>query len=238
MPFGVPLPAFARETFLKQARELADQEEESIRKELHGLAGKLGLSETDPPHGDTATIEFIEEQGRMVDIVKHHGRLADLIAVPKPDRDRNVGTNTLKAALFRTGRPVLMTPPSEPPADLGARIAIGWNGSMEAARAVAATTGLVADAQEVTILTGGGSEPDGATTQELVAYYRLRGVEAKVRSFSGKDIGRGLLSETQAAGANLLIMGAYGDSHERETLFGGNTQTVVDHSTVPVVLVH
>lgn len=238
MPFGVPLPNFARETFLKQAKELADTEEESMRKELHALAEKLGLSETDPPHGNTATVEFVEQSGRMVDIVKTHGRLADLIAVPKPDRDRNVGSNSLKAALFRTGRPVLMTPPKDPPEGFGSRIAIGWNGSMEAARAVAQTTGLVDDAQEVTILTGGGSEPNGATTDELVAYYKLRGIEASVRTFNGKSVGRSLLSETAAAGADLLIMGAYGDSHERETLFGGNTQTVVDEATIPVVLVH
>jgi nucleotide-binding universal stress UspA family protein len=36
----------------------------------------------------------------------------------------------------------------------------------------------------------------------------------------------------------MLIMGAYGESHERETLFGGNTQTVVDRAELPVVLVH
>ncbi len=238
MPFGVPLPAFARETLITQAKELADREEEGLRNELHTLALSLGLSETDPPHGDTATVGFIEEQGRMVDVIKSHGRLADLVAVPKPDRDRNVGSNSLKAALFRTGRPVLMCPPSEPPEDLGARIAIGWNGSMEASRAVAQTLGLVEQAEAVTILRGGAAEPHGATTEELVGYYKLRGVTAKVRTFEARNPGAALLSEAEAAGANLLIMGAYGDSHERETLFGGNTQTVVDTATMPVVLVH
>ena len=33
-------------------------------------------------------------------------------------------------------------------------------------------------------------------------------------------------------------MGAYGDSHERETVFGGNTQTVVDTATTPVIFNH
>lgn len=237
MPFGVPVPSYVRETLMKQAKELADVEEGNLRNELHALSLKLNLSETDPPHGDTPTVEFIEEAGRMVDIIKHHGRLADLIAVPKPDRDRNVGSNSLKAALFRTGRPVLMTPPTEPPADLGSKVAIGWNGSMESARAVAQTTGLVEKADQVTILSGG-EAPHGASTEELVAYYKLRGVTAEVRRFTSKNAGAALLSEAEAAGANLLIMGAYGDSHERETLFGGNTQTVVDTARKAVVLVH
>ena len=53
-----------------------------------------------------------------------------------------------------------------------------------------------------------------------------------------KKIGLELLDRSKAAGADTLIMGAYSDSHERETIFGGNTQTVVDKSTMPVILVH
>jgi nucleotide-binding universal stress UspA family protein len=239
MPFGVPMPAFARETFLKQAHELANQVENSLRAELHALAMGLGLSETDPPHGASATVSFIEEAGKMVDVIKAHGRLADLIAVPKPDRDRNIGSNSLKAALFRTGRPVMMCPETDAvPADLGAHLTIGWNGSLEAARAVALTLPLIGGAKKVTILSSGTGEPHGATTAELVNYLALRGVTASVRNFDVSNPGRGLLDETRAAGATLLIMGAYGDSHERETLFGGNTQTVVDDATLPVVLVH
>lgn len=239
MPFGVPLPAFARDTFLKQAQVLADQVEEGMREELRVLAEKLGLTETDAPTSDAATVEFVEEPGRMVDVIKHFGRLADLIAVPKPDRDRNVGSNSLKAALFRTGRPVLMCPPADTiPADLGAHLAIGWNGSMEASRAVALSLPLIGCASEVTVLSGGKGEPHGATAAELVNYLALRGVSAKIHTFDSRNPGQALLDETRAIGASMLIMGAYGDSHERETLFGGNTQTVVDRAELPVVLVH
>ena len=155
--------------------------------------------------------------------------LADLIVVAKPDRDRNLGINSLKSGLFSTGRPVLMCPAQgEAATDLGARIAIGWNGSTEAARAVALTLDLVAAADEVTILTGGKGEPHGATAEELVDYYRMRGVEAQIRRFEARNAGAALLQQTAEAGANLLVMGAYGHSHERETLFGGNTQTIVD----------
>lgn len=239
MPFGVALPAFARQLLVEQAHKVADQEETKLRAELHALAGTLGLSETDPPHGDTATVSFSEEQGKMADVIKSHGRLADLIAVPKPDRDRNIGSNSLKAALFRTGRPVLMCPEAGGvPAGFGAHVTLGWNGSLEAARAVAMALPLIDGADRVTILTGGAGEPHGATTEELVAYLALRRIAAEVRRFDARNPGQGLLDETRAVGASMLIMGAYGESHERETLFGGNTQTVVDGATVPVVLVH
>lgn len=239
MPYSTLLPSFARETIMSQASELADQEETALRESLHVMAGTLDLAETEAPDGSRATVEFIEEFGRMADVVRHNGRLADLIVVPKPDRDRNLGTNALKSALFQTGRPVLMCPPTDRVApDFGARIAVGWNGSLEAARTVALTLDLAAAADRVTVLAGGQGEPHGATTEELLDYYRLRGVEAQAHRFDARKPGPALLEKTLEVGASLLVMGAYGHSHERETLFGGNTQTVVDKAEFPVVMAH
>ena len=240
MPSGVSLPSFARKTLLKQAHDLADQQEHHLRGVLHRLAADFGLTEGDPLLGETASCAFIEQNGRMADVIKHNGRLADLVVVAKPDRDRNLGTNSLKAGLFSPGRPVLMCPGQKAAPDvLGARIAIGWNGSLEAARAVALTTDLMAAADVVTILTSsGGGEVHGATTEDLVDYYRLRRIEVNVITFDARNPGAARLNKTAEIGADLLVMGAYGHSHERETLFGGNTQTVVDHATIPVLFVH
>lgn len=239
MPYSRPLRAFVRDTVLEQVRELADQEETQLREDLHRLAEKFGLTETDRPDGTQATVGFVEEFGHVADIVKHHGRLADLIVVAKPVRDNNLGTNSLKSALFRTGRPVLMCPrEASVPPDFGARIALGWNGSLEASRAVASTLDLVSRAEALTILTAGKGEPHGATTDELIEYYRLRGVSATAAPLSGRNPGMALLKKTMEIGAGLLVMGAYGHSHERETLFGGNTQTVVDNAEIPVLFAH
>ncbi len=239
MPYSIPLPSFARETFAEQARELADQQEQDVRNQLHELAESLDLQETDAPVHGAASIEFVEEYGRMADVIKHNGRLADLVVVAKPDRDRNLGANSLKSALFRTGRPVLMCPPhGEVPADFGARIAVAWNGSLEASRAVAMTLELAKSAEAVTILSGGKGEPHGATTEELVAYYKLHGVQASPVRFEARNPGAALLEKTTELGASMLVMGAYGHNHERETLFGGNTQAVVDKAEIPVAFVH
>nr|NIS42007.1 universal stress protein [Desulfuromonadales bacterium] len=66
-----------------------------------------------------------------------------------------------------------------------------------------------------------------------------RGIESSiVRSEGKKNVAQGLLDQSNSLGADLLIMGAYGESHERETLFGGNTQSVVDKARMPVLMVH
>ncbi len=239
LPYGVPVPSFLRKQLLEQSGGLADVEAEKLKAEFTELAASSELKLTDKPDGKSASASWIEEAGRQVDIIKRHGRLADLIAVAQPDVDRNLGANTLKAALFSTGRPVLMCPPQDsPPQSLGENLALAWNGSTEAARAVALTKDLLEAAQSVTVLTTG-DQIHGATSQDLLAYLDIRGVKASLHAFEAtRRIGADLLKHAAEAGADTMIMGAYGDSHEAETVFGGNTQTVVDGAKMPVIMVH
>lgn len=240
MPYGVGMPAFARKALLKQTQEYAAAEEEGLREELRVLAEKLGLVVTETPTFDGATVEFVEAQGKMADVIRQCGRLADLIAVAQPDRAQNLGANTLKSALFHTGRPVMMCPPAETaPSALGAHVTIAWNGSLEASRAVAAALPILEAAASVKILCGGTPAPHGATTDDLMSYLALRQITAEVVRFDPTaGIARGLLDATKSQNADVMIMGAYGDSHEKEFLFGGNTETVIEKSDVPVIMVH
>ena len=239
MPYGVPIPGFMREQILGSASKLADEEERTLHAEFLDLVARMGLVNGVAQPG-VASASWREASGKQIDVLKLHGRLADLIMVPKPDRDRNLGANTLKSALFAGGRPVMMCPPRDGvPETLGERVAIGWNGSVEASRAAALTMPMIESAGEVTVLTAG-EEVHGATAEDFIASLALRGVEGRLVQFTarGGSVGRDLLHHAAQAGADTLIMGAYGDSHERETVFGGNTQAVVDHATMPVVLVH
>lgn len=240
MPYGVHIPEFLRKQIIKQSYEVADQEEAGLRGELEVLAKSLKLEQSADSIGKTATISFVEEAGRQVDVIKRRGRLSDMIAVAKPDRDRNLGHNTLKAALFHSGRPVLMCPRADPaPTMLGAKVSLAWNGSAESARALSQCKSVLRSADTIWILSNGKHSGVGTSAEDLVGYLALHGITATIEGFSAKrDIGGELLRTSAALGADMMIMGAYGDSHERETVFGGNTQTVVDSATKPVLLNH
>lgn len=237
IPQGVPLPDFARKIMINQAGELANRQEDHLRGILHRLAREFGLKEEG---GDgAATCTFTEEAGRMADVVKHAGRLSDLIVLPKPQRERNLGQSSLKAALYGAGRPVLICPGQlQPDATFAQHVAIGWNGSLPAARAVASSLDIVHAAERVTILTGGKVQTHGPTVDELVAYYTLRGISAEIVRFDGKSPAKELLETTMSIGASLLVTGAYSHSHETEMLFGGNTERIVDNTEIPVLMAH
>ena len=241
LPYGVAVPGVFRDQVLDSAKQLADAEESHLREIFDKLVAESGIDQVAEIGADSArvTVSWREVQGKQVDVIKTHGRLADLIVVAKPDRDRNLGANTLKSALFNTGRPVLMCPPRDGgPQTLGDKVAIAWNGSTEAGRAVALTREIIADADDVVVLTAG-EQAHGASAEDLIGYLAARGVSASLARIEAKtDIGKALLAAARENGADLLIMGAYGQSHERETVFGGNTQQVVDSALSPVVLVH
>lgn len=240
LPFGVPIPGFLKEEMARQQSSLADLEEQKLKAEFHALTAEIGVPVVDAPSPGVFSASWHEEEGKQVDVVKRRGRLCDVLVVAKPDRSRNLGANTLKTALFNAGRPVLMCPPTEtPPAELGRHVAIAWNGSLEATRAVAMCPTLIGAADKVSILAIDDDPAQAANADALLAYLGLRGLSLTIhRAASNGSAGAALLEETDKLGADLLIMGAYGDSHERETFFGGNTQLVVDRAAAPVVLVH
>ncbi len=238
MPFGVAVPGFLKKQIEAAAAANAAAEEDKLRDEFRVLARDLGLPEG-PAEAGKATTSFSEYSGKQMDAVRYYGRMADLICVPQPDRDGNLGANTLKSAIFASGRPVMMCPERDGvPEAVGRHVAIGWNGSLEATKALAMSMALIERADKVTILTTGAAVP-GASEDDCAAYLALHGVAVEVNRFeTRKNIGRELLKHCAAVGADLLVMGAYHESYERETIFGGNSQVVVDEATIPVVLVH
>lgn len=238
MPFGVVIPSFLRKQIEEATRLNADTEENIVYQKYTADAAKHGVSEQEPEL-NKATTKFYEYEGKQADAVRHYGRLSDLICVAKPSKEEDLGFNTLKSALFSSGRAVMVCPDTDQvPPDFGKHVAIAWNGSLEATRAVAMAMPLIENADKVTILTGGKSE-HAATSEEFSQYLSQRGVTADVIQFDGKrNVGRMLLKKCSELEADVMVMGAYHESYERETLLGGNSATIVDESEIPVVMVH
>jgi len=248
LPFGVSVPAMLRKNILASAGTVADQEERKVRDLFDAYCERNGLTPVDGPPGleegaeDRLSLSWREESGKQAAVIAVHGRLADLIAVAQPDRERNLGLNTLEAALLETGKPVLLCPPraGKPVETCGSHIAVAWNGSAEAARAVTIGLPLLAAAERVTIvaLSDGAQKPLGP--EALEDYLASHGIAAGVETEKTKAtaVGGALMMIAHGCGGDLLLMGAYGQSRRRELVMGGVTQHIIDRADLPVLLTH
>jgi len=239
IPFGVAVTDVLKRQILESATAHADSEEQKLRDELHELAIELSLSKADTPDGSKATVSFTEEQGRLVDMINNLGRLADLLVVPQPDPVARLGMNSLKAAIFTSGRPVMICPDQKAPPTIGRRIAIGWNGSIEASRAMRMSMPLIRSAESVTILTTDDQDIHRASAAELQRHLKMHDVSGDISVIENRGIiGERLLEACEALQADLLVMGAYHEGYMRQSLFGGNAQVVVDSAQIPVIMAH
>ncbi len=193
-----------------------------------------------PSPDEGITARWIEETGREDEATGIRGRLADLIVLPRPTPESSVSaTMTLNAALVETGRAVLVVP-DRPVDTVGSRVAISWNGSAEAARAVAAALPLIENADRVLVLTIDGDEAPAHVASELSDYLMWHGVSADmdVSPVTERQIGETVLSKSAEWNADLLVMGAYTHSRLRQLIMGGVTRHVLNEATLPVLLVH
>lgn len=242
LPFGVSVPVGMRDDILASARRVADQEERRVRELFDAYCRQNDLTFVDSPPWpeDRVSLSWREVAGKQAAVVSLHGRLADLIAVAQPDRERGLGLNTLEAALLETGKPVLLCPPL-PVESCGRHVAVAWNGSSEAALAVTMGLPVLAAAESVTIIALSGEAPHMPLgPEDLKDYLASHHIAADVAAEKTKPtaVGGALLKIARAKGADLLLMGAYGQSRRRELVMGGVTQHIIDHADLPVLLTH
>jgi len=176
--------------------------------------------------------------GREAEQVERLGRLSDVIVLPRPGAVEGDGEATLDAALFGSGRPVLIAP-EKVGQGFGDRIAVAWDGSREGAAAVSAAMPLLKTAEEVVVVTARESG-DEIEPSELARFLAGHGIMAKTWAYTpgSESIADGLLEQAEHARADMLVMGAYGHSRLRERILGGATQGVLERAKVPILMMH
>ncbi|WP_265312541.1 universal stress protein [Sphingomonas lycopersici] len=144
--------------------------------------------------------------------------------------------------IFESGRPVLLLPAPNGAAHRYRSIAVGWDGSRAAARAIADALPLLsaADTVELLVVTGDKQLSPVAGRGEAQRHLAAHGISATMRTIEAqhRDAGTALCDEAGALGSDLLVMGAFGHSRVREFVLGGATQTMLDGVRLPVLLSH
>jgi nucleotide-binding universal stress UspA family protein len=172
--------------------------------------------------------------------IGNYGRLFDLIVLGRPGRAaQHPRMAPLEAALFESGRPVLVTP-SAPPQEIGRNVLVAWNGSTEQARTNAFALPLLRGAERVTVLTVEGGMTPGPAGDDVALHLVRNGVPATATTVApgARTTGEAILDHAKTLGCDLLVKGAYAQSRIRQMMFGGATRHILAHATLPVLMAH
>lgn len=171
-------------------------------------------------------------------------RYGDLVVISQDGPDApssRLRSDFAQYVLLHSVRPVLVVPAAGVDGELGNRITVAWNGSSEAARAIASALPLLKRAGRVDLVvfdadnTDEGQEP-GA---DVAVYLARHGVKVVLSSSaSDDDVGKALLKFAAEKQSDLIVMGAYGHSRLREVVLGGVTQSALSRSTLPLWMAH
>lgn len=200
--------------------------------EWHKAAGM-----SDDAAASRPSASFASVTGPLPGGVARPARCADLTVFartsPENGQERS---GMIEVAMFESGRPVLLAG-SGGPADVGRKVMIGWNGSAEAARAVAMAMPMLsaADSVSVIVVDDGGS---GETPDDLVHTLTLWGIAASGRMVkaSSEGVAATLEAEAKASGADMILLGAYSHSRVREFIMGGVTDDALTDSSIAMLL--
>jgi nucleotide-binding universal stress UspA family protein len=147
----------------------------------------------------------------------------------------------IEAALFDSGRPVLIVPYIHRGAARFERIMVCWDGSRGAARAVGDAMPLLerSNAVEVVIV-GDGPKSREIPGADIAQQLARHGAKAEVREIVAPDVDAAnvILSHAADSSADLMVMGGYGHSRFREFVLGGVTRSILSSMTIPTLMSH
>jgi len=148
----------------------------------------------------------------------------------------------IEAALFASGRPVLVVPYIQADPLKLERTLVCWDGSRSATRAVADALPLLKRSKSVEIITiarkdDNRGEISGAEIAHHLARHGLK-VDLKRIVAPDTDVPNAILSHAADASTDLIVMGAYGHSRLREFVLGGATRGILGSMTVPTFMSH
>ena len=176
-------------------------------------------------------------------VLVEYARLRDLTIVPVPVGDY-FDQWYAEAIIFGSGHPTLVLPHTRKRAGAFTLdvVAVAWDFSRPAARAVADALPLLEKAKKVHVLTVANEKviESRRPTAEFAKYLGRHGVDVVLDTVDAADrrIGDILESYVTSCNADMLVMGAYGHSRIREFILGGATKSMLSRPPLPIFLSH
>lgn len=177
-----------------------------------------------------------------VDALSSAARLADVVIVSTPApllADVVAARMDVGGLVVNCRSPVLALPSDLQRFTPGGVAMVAWDGSHESANALRAAVPVLALADQVHLVTIAEKLTSFPPTEALryLGHYGIR-PDLYERPRTLPTIEETLDAVAAELRADLVVMGAYGHSRLRETMFGGVTRYFIDGARYPLLLVH
>ena len=199
--------------------------------------------EKNPQHH--AYAQFLHKIGSAATIITKEGRASDMLIIGRGIEPDILYDGVLIAALFNTGRPVLLLPSEHKnPAKQwnDKTISIAWDGKLESARAIFNALPFLKRAETINILTANDhNKNDNINFNKTITnYLSAHDIHPNFITISRekRSSGETILTKTKELGSDVLVMGAYGHSRLREIIMGGFTKYMLEKADIPLLLSH
>lgn len=191
-----------------------------------------------------ADASWFKAAGDVVQGICDKARYADLVILGQYEVQGPAESHPLPVAhsvVLRCGRPVLVVPAVAHSCAL-ARIAVAWDSSREAVRAVHDALPLLRLSQSVQIvkmipISAADDEVDAKSLSAHLANHGIQ-VEAQVLEIRSADEHGSLRRQIEQGHYDLVVMGGYSHPAWFEFIFGGATHSMLSSSTIPMLVSH
>ncbi|PTM40291.1 universal stress protein [Bosea sp. 124] len=235
MRYAVPaslVGAFGAELISSENRRIQALAE-AFAEKAKGTADAAGVTCT----VEAPTLVYADLCDRLLAYARVHD--VSILDMEKDAVQRDRGL--IEAALFESGRPVLIIPPGSERFS-ARRILIAWDGGASAARAVGDAMPFLTRAEEVEILSVSGEKDLSSVIAgaDLAPHLARHGIKVTVRNIAltQPDVASEIRQAATDFGADLVVSGAYKHSRLREWLLGGVTQSLLKDCTLPILMSH
>lgn len=230
---GMVLPP-AEATFLELFRAENAAAADRAKQAFDDIARRAGIS------ADSIIISATAHGA--ADRLGELAREYDLSILPQAEPDGDIAeTMIIEAALFSSGRPVLVVPYVQSTGLRLDRVLVCWDGSQNAARAAADAMPFLRRAGVVEVVTVESrvrrNELTGAKIAEHLARHGLK-VELNPIVGGGANVSDVILSHAADNAIDLIVMGGYGHTRLREFVLGGATSGILGTMTIPTLMSH
>lgn len=219
----------------------ADKRSAASARHFQRFCAQEAIEIADAPlHSRGLSAVWHEARGDAVGHMRLRVRHNDLVVLARSSRANGMPPDLIERLLVGCGRPVLVAPARLRQSVTGTAL-VCWNESAAAARALGAALPLLSKSARVVIVgveDSAGASVDGI--RDLAQQLAWHGINAESRwiAAGARSAAEHLDSAAADYDADLLVMGGYGHSRARETVFGGCTRHFLDHAERPVLMMH